>query len=91
MRIWWLAPVCLLQLCVRHRGFVRLQDRKGALPEEFGATHPPARSDAVEALHKIVVKLNQHLSACHTHMVSHMGGPRRNIPRMAHPPHYPPR
>ncbi len=71
-----MASVGPLQHRIGSGGLVDLQHRECALPEQFGSAHAASSGNAVQPLNKFIVELNEDLSTCHAHMLTHMP-PRR--------------
>ena len=73
-RVLRLPAVGLLELSVGRDELFGLEHGEGALSEELRPAHPTPTREVVEARDEFVVELNQDLTACHEHMVEHMGG-----------------
>jgi hypothetical protein len=67
-----MASVGPLQHRISYGDLVGLQDSECALTEQFGSAHAATPGDAVQPLNKFIVQLNEDLSTCHHHMLTHM-------------------
>ena len=67
-----MASIGALQHRISYGDLVGLQDRECALTKQFGSAHAATLGNAVQPLNKFIVQLNEDLSTCHAHMLTHM-------------------